>query len=445
MANVVDVDAIRKAGQKLAAADGPMAYLRNAQRALEGVKLSGMSMTLLGLSAVSAHNDAVDGHLDNLKHRHRAPAEGRRQPEQSAQQLGEVGPALGGQVTRGCGTQGGLMPEILIANSSGSVVGTHSVAAQTAPVRSLAGAARANWVWLVGAGVLSAAIIHLETFDNDEVNQSIKEWGDAARLLGGDQFGAALESVTPSDEEWDFDDRDAFDAFVQKLNAEIGALAEALNANKDALTAVRDHFNASIDALVGALMPILIAVIAAVALQAFPATAPLAQAIGVAGLTATVAILALIFTDIGSMFSTVWLGFRGQQPVHLRLGLPAGLGDRRRRPRHPGHQDRLGAGLRVLRVSDGRRGGATVWSEQALRVLPGDHPGLHRPGTGRAADPVAPGPRAMETRPAHGVAALSAVALGPSPRRGAVGARMLLVLLFVVGVVMHVRSYSRPS
>ncbi|MEH1098082.1 hypothetical protein [Micromonospora sp. CPCC 205561] len=209
------------------------------------------------------------------------------------------------------------MPEILIANSSGSVVGTHSVAAQTAPVRSLAGAARANWAWLVGAAFLTAAIVHLETFDNDEVNQSIKEWGDAARFLGGDQFGAALESVIPSSEEWDFDDRDAFDAFVRKLNAEIGALAEALNANKEALTAVRDHFNASIDALVGALVPILIAVIAAVALQAFPATAPLAQAIGVAGLTATAAILGLIFTDIGALFSTVASAFRGNSQYNF--------------------------------------------------------------------------------------------------------------------------------
>ena len=39
MANKVDVDAIRKAGTKLAAPDGPIQYLRNVQALLESVKL----------------------------------------------------------------------------------------------------------------------------------------------------------------------------------------------------------------------------------------------------------------------------------------------------------------------------------------------------------------------------------------------------------------------
>ncbi|WP_405114185.1 NADH-quinone oxidoreductase subunit H [Micromonospora sp. NBC_01405] len=202
------------------------------------------------------------------------------------------------------------MAELLIANASGAVTGTHTVATATAPVRGLLPAARANWVWLVGAGVLGVMIAYLETFDNDEVNKSIKEWGDAARLLGGDQFGAALDQVPPSDTEWDFDDRDAFELFLRKLGAEINSLAEAFSANKDTLTSARDAFNDAVDALVEALIPILIAVIASVALQAFPPTAPIAEAIGVAGMTVSVAILALIFGDISSMFTAVMAGFQ---------------------------------------------------------------------------------------------------------------------------------------
>ncbi|WP_432956372.1 hypothetical protein [Micromonospora haikouensis] len=202
------------------------------------------------------------------------------------------------------------MTEILIANAAGTVTGTHSVAAATAPVRGLLPAARANIAWLVGAGLLGAWIAYLETFDNDEVNRSIKEWGDAARLLGADQFGAALGQVPPSDEEWDFDDRDAFELFLRKLGAEINSLAEAFNANKESLTAARDAFNDAVNALVEALVPILIAVIAAVALQAFPATAPIAEAIGVAGLTVSVAILALVFGDISALFTSLMAGLQ---------------------------------------------------------------------------------------------------------------------------------------
>jgi len=203
------------------------------------------------------------------------------------------------------------MPELLIANSSGSVVGTHSVAARTAPVHSLAAAARANWAWLVGAGVLVIAIVHLESFDNDEISKAVKNWGDAAAYLGGDQFGKAMESVPPSEQEWNFEDRDAFDKFVQQLNMEVSALVDALNANKDALQGLQDHYNAVIDALVAVLTTILIAVIAAVALQAFPPTIPLANAIGVAGLTASMAVIAFIFQDIGSLLSTIASSFRG--------------------------------------------------------------------------------------------------------------------------------------
>ena len=201
------------------------------------------------------------------------------------------------------------MSELLIANAGGRVVG--SVAVRTAPVHSLAAAARGNIGWIGFAALLVAALGYLESFDNDEVNDSIKKWKDAARLLGEEQFGAALEEVIPSADEWDFDDRDAFEAFVRKLNAEINSLAEAFAANAEALTAARDGFNDAVDALIEILIPILISVIAAIALQAFPATAPIANAIGIAGMTATAAVLALTFSDIQALLAAVMTGFRG--------------------------------------------------------------------------------------------------------------------------------------
>jgi len=66
MANTVDVDAIRGASKKLAAEDGPKAFLRNAKEKLDEVKLSGLSMTILGIGAVGRHNAVIDEHVDNL-------------------------------------------------------------------------------------------------------------------------------------------------------------------------------------------------------------------------------------------------------------------------------------------------------------------------------------------------------------------------------------------
>ncbi|MEH0970354.1 hypothetical protein V6U77_04350 [Micromonospora sp. CPCC 205546] len=66
MANTVDVGAIRGAGKKLAAEDGPKAFLRNAKEKLDEVKLSGMSMTVLGIGTVGRHNAVIDEHVDNL-------------------------------------------------------------------------------------------------------------------------------------------------------------------------------------------------------------------------------------------------------------------------------------------------------------------------------------------------------------------------------------------
>ncbi|SCG18716.1 hypothetical protein GA0070610_5067 [Micromonospora echinofusca] len=66
MANTVDVGAIRDASKKLAAEDGPKAFLRNAKEKLDEVKLSSLSMTILGIGAVGRHNAVIDEHVDNL-------------------------------------------------------------------------------------------------------------------------------------------------------------------------------------------------------------------------------------------------------------------------------------------------------------------------------------------------------------------------------------------
>ncbi|MEU6072897.1 hypothetical protein [Micromonospora sp. NPDC047074] len=66
MANKVDVGAIEGAAKKLAAEDGPKAFLRNAKEKLDQVKLSGMCMTLLGIGTVNRHNAVIDEHVDNL-------------------------------------------------------------------------------------------------------------------------------------------------------------------------------------------------------------------------------------------------------------------------------------------------------------------------------------------------------------------------------------------
>ncbi|MEW2593365.1 hypothetical protein [Micromonospora aurantiaca] len=202
-----------------------------------------------------------------------------------------------------------MPPEILIANASGTVTGSVSVAQTTAPVRSAAAIAKGNLVWIAASAALIGTILYLESFDNQEVNESIKKWDEAARLLGADQFGAAMAAVPPDAAEWDFDDRDAFDLFLRKLGAEINSLAEAFAANRDTLTAARDAYNDAVSGLAQALMPILVAVIASIALQFFPATTALAQAIGIAGLAATAAILVLVFGEISALLHALMAAF----------------------------------------------------------------------------------------------------------------------------------------
>ncbi|MGC4886511.1 hypothetical protein [Micromonospora sp. DT227] len=208
-----------------------------------------------------------------------------------------------------------MPPEIFIANASGSVTGTVSVAETTAPVRSAAAIARGNLMWIAASAGLIGAILYLEMFDNQRVNETIKKWEEAARLLGSDQFGAAMAAVPPDAKEWDFDDRDAFDLFIRKLGAEIDSLADAFNTNMETLTSARDAYNDAVSGFAQAMMPVLVAVIASIALQFFPATSALAQAIGIAGLTATAAILVMVFGDIGALLHAVMAGFNTDSRV----------------------------------------------------------------------------------------------------------------------------------
>ena len=52
-----------------------------------------------------------------------------------------------------------MPPEILIANASGTVTGSVSVAQTTAPVRSAAAIARGNLVWIAASAALIGTIL----------------------------------------------------------------------------------------------------------------------------------------------------------------------------------------------------------------------------------------------------------------------------------------------
>ena len=63
----VNVPALRDAAKKLAAPDGPIAYLANAAKKLEEAKLSSTAFTLIGMATVRAHNEAAQKHHDNVQ------------------------------------------------------------------------------------------------------------------------------------------------------------------------------------------------------------------------------------------------------------------------------------------------------------------------------------------------------------------------------------------
>jgi hypothetical protein len=215
-----------------------------------------------------------------------------------------------------------------LANPSGTVTGTHVAAAsRLAPLRNLASAARAQWYWVVVAGALAATIVALERWDDGEVKKALQDWSDAAKFLSGDQFGASLAAAMPKDEDWTFDDRDAFDASMLKLTQEVDALLKALEANKEALAQVAEKYRDTIDGLVDAMVPILVAVIASIVLQAWPHTNPIAVAIGVAGATATVFILTEVWNNLGTLFSTGAAFFRNSSAAEFVMESRPGWAD----------------------------------------------------------------------------------------------------------------------
>jgi hypothetical protein len=64
---VVAVAAIRATATALAADDGPITFLRNAQAELHKAYLGSMGLTVFGISAATAHDTALHTHEDNLK------------------------------------------------------------------------------------------------------------------------------------------------------------------------------------------------------------------------------------------------------------------------------------------------------------------------------------------------------------------------------------------
>jgi hypothetical protein len=67
MGDVVKVSALRAAATAMEAEGGPITYLENAKDKLEQAHLGMMSLSVLGISTVNAHNNALAEHVDNLK------------------------------------------------------------------------------------------------------------------------------------------------------------------------------------------------------------------------------------------------------------------------------------------------------------------------------------------------------------------------------------------
>lgn len=184
-----------------------------------------------------------------------------------------------------------------------------AAASRLAPLRAIALSTRQH-PWCAGASaVLIAAIGILSMWNDGEVQKALQEWDDAAKLLGGDQFGAAMAALMPDEDEWTTDDRDAFDASIQQLMQEVDAIVRALETNKEVLAQIVEVFRSAIDGLISALVPILVAVMAAIPLLAFPATNPFAIAVGAAGGTALVFVLTEVWSNISDLVAAARAAF----------------------------------------------------------------------------------------------------------------------------------------
>jgi hypothetical protein len=203
-------------------------------------------------------------------------------------------------------------PVILIANSAGRVVAEHAVpvAARVAPLNSMMAAARQNWGFIVGAIVVTVATYILMDVKEDEVNQSIRHWGEARALLLNDagSFSQVMDGVISKnlpDDAWSFKDRDAFDTFMDRFNAELTAITTALDYNKDALVTARDAFHDAAEELIAVVTAVALMVIAVIPLQAIPALQEAAVAIGVAGTAIAIAAVTIIFGSLGDVISAI--------------------------------------------------------------------------------------------------------------------------------------------
>ena len=196
---------------------------------------------------------------------------------------------------------------LYITNASGTVTGQVAVraGARLSPLRALVGAARAHPVYTGIAVGLLLAIGYLETWNDDEVNRSIRDWNDASRFLKGEQFGAALAACIPAAEDWAADDREAFETSMRQLGQEIEALTAAFDRNAELLKEAAEKYQGIIDGLIEALIPILLIVIAAIVLEAFPHTKAFADAVGMVAASITVVILATVWEQLVSLFDAL--------------------------------------------------------------------------------------------------------------------------------------------
>jgi len=222
--------------------------------------------------------------------------------------------------------------------STGAVAGAEgaevaegaSVATRLAPLQSLLGAARAHWVMLIAAGVAGTfCAILAESFQEQKVVEAVQKWKLASRYLVNQDgsFDQALPSFVdkslPADV-WTASDRAEFEAFISNFLNEIVAVSNALDLNAEELEKARDTFHEIVTALLEVLIPVCLLVIAVIALQAFPVTAPYAEAVGFAGATITLATVALLNGQLLSALGAVITGLRGDSVTSFDKSAHAG-------------------------------------------------------------------------------------------------------------------------
>jgi hypothetical protein len=212
---------------------------------------------------------------------------------------------------------------LLIANRSGHIVGQRVVQSALVPVRSATLLSRQNIGFMVGAAAVLAGITVLQMFDEAEVNDTLGKWETARKYIDGTDdncFVKELDKVIGNylpAEAWSAPDREAFDDFIKYFKNEAAAIATALDLNRQKLERARDLFHAAADQLAIVLGPVLLLMIAAVALQFTPPPGPsIAMAIGVAGSSIAIAVIGSIFGFLATALAQVGTAlYRGNSAV----------------------------------------------------------------------------------------------------------------------------------